>query len=176
MRNVLESHLLKIQLVLSLLIAVSLGVLGYKCGLNQLVDSTLEGNRDTLYGTLASISASLFGFAIAAVSIVLSFIGRERFRRLREASSYPQLWQFFISAIWWLGVSTVASILALIFDKDTSPTYFLSYLMVFLMMFVTLQIATCVWLLQELLYQASRPSRTRPGGRENTSPNLPGSR
>ena len=156
-----------------MLVAAALGIIGYKYGLNPVLDKILEDNRSTLYGTLASVSGSLFGFAIAAVSIVLSFISRARFKRLREAASYPQLWHFFISAIWWLGISTIASILALIFDNDTNPVYIVSYVMVFLMIFIALQVATCVWLLQELLRQASRPSIARSGGRKNTSPNSP---
>lgn len=172
MRNWAENHLLAIEFVSSLIVAVALGIVGYRCGLNDLVDRTLEGTRETLYGTLASIFASLFGFAVAAVSIILSFIDRERFTKLREASSYSQLWGFFISAIWWLGVSTIASVLSLIFDNDTSPSYLFSYVMVFLLVFASLQVATCIWLLQEMLYHASRPSVDRPGGKEHTSPNL----
>lgn len=176
MRNKAENHLLAIEFVASLIVAVALGVVGYRYGLNDLVDRTLEGNRATLYETLASIFASLFGFAVAAVSIILSFIDRERFTKLREASSYSQLWGFFISAIWWLGVSTIASVLSLIFDNDSSPSYVFSYGMVFLVVFSSLQVATCIWLLQEMLYHASRPAVDRLGGREHTSPNLPNKR
>lgn len=173
MRNRIENNLLAIFCLLSLAIAAILDVLGHKYGLNQHVDQLLEGNRVAIYSVLASLSGTLFGFAITAVSIILSFVNRKRFERLRAASSYPQLWEFFMSAIYWLGILTLASVVGLIVDGDTTPLYVFNYFMVFLLVFVMLQITTCLWLLQEMLYQASRPSISRPGGAKHTSPNLP---
>ena len=172
MRNWIENRLLTVYCLLALAIAMGLEVLGYRFGLNDYIDQVLKGNRVAIYGTLASLSGSLFGFAITAVSIIISFVDRERFERLRAASSYPQLWEFFMSAIWWLRVSTLSSVVALILDRGTQPLHFFHYFMVFLLVFVSLQVATCVWLLQEMLYQASRSSISRPGGRKHTSPNL----
>ncbi len=171
MRNWIDKHLLSIEFFVSGVVAVGLAIAGYKYGLNDFVDRSLEGNRATLYGTLASVSGSLFGFAIAAISIALGLVKDERFSGLRQASSYPQLWRFFLSAIWWLGVSTLVAILALILDNDAGPNHALAYLMAFLTLFVSLQMTNCVWILRQMVYQISRPSLARPGGRKHTSPN-----
>ncbi len=173
MRKWIDKHLLSIEFSASFVVTAGLAMAGYRYGLNGLLDESLEGNRATLYGTLASVSGSLFGFAIAAISIALGLVKDERFNGLRKASSYPQLWRFFLSAIWWLGISTLAAILALILDNDKNPNHALGYLMAFLILFVSMQLTNCVWILRQMVYQVSRPPLTRPGGREYTSPNRP---
>jgi hypothetical protein len=132
-------------------------------------NSFLQGNRGAIYGALASIFGSLLGFIITAVSIALGFSSSERLTIVRESQHYQQLWGVFMSATRWLAIATIASIVALIADRDAAPIRVLTYAVWFFALMSTVRIARCIWVLQNIVRIV-----TRPGDRSGSSDNASG--
>ena len=82
--------------------------------------NVLQGNRDAVYGTLASIEGVLLGLVIASVTIVLGFANAPQFAIVRGSQHYATLWKVFTSAIRALGLATIATFIALLLDRDGS--------------------------------------------------------
>jgi hypothetical protein len=123
----------------------------------KLAASLLQGNRGAIYGTLASIFGSLLGFIITAVSIALGFSASERLTIVRESRYYPHLWGVFMSATRWLALATVASIAALVADRDLAPIRGLTYAVWLLAVLSVARIARCLWVLENIVRIATRP-------------------
>ena len=151
-------------------IALVLGVLdviyGYHYGGNHVINGLLSGSREAFYSALASIFASLFGFVIAATSIILGVSGSAHLAVVRESDGYRDLWKTLFSAIRWLGVATLTALCALVLDQDSAPTFWiahavliLSTLVVLLSTLVVLRLWRCVWILQETIKLVARKPR-----------------
>jgi hypothetical protein len=82
----------------------------------------LKGGRGNLYGTLASVAGSLFGFVMAAMSIVIPAVAHPRMRLVRESGQIETLWRVFRQAITWLGLTTALALVAMVVDRDDSPS------------------------------------------------------
>lgn len=156
----------------------SLGVIyGYRYGGNHVIDCLLGDSRETLYNALASIFASLFGFVIAATSIILGVSGNARLAVVRESGSYTDLWKTLFSAIRWLGFATLAALCALVLDRNTDPTFWIAHAVLFLTTIVILRLWRCVWILQETIKLVARKPRsdtvddaTNDGARTESKP------
>lgn len=145
-----EKNFLFYELFLSVLIwTIALGWFWY-IGFSSLLD-LLYNNRSTLYGTLASIFATLLGFSITAISIVLGFISSERFTIVREGKHYSDLWKVFSSSIYSLGAATISSLVALVFDKDNSPYPVLFWVVFFCFIISCFRIWRVVWILEKIV-------------------------
>lgn len=163
---IVEQKFLGIELAVASLFTVALLAYGYLLDGNCLVGQLIGGNRSTVYGTFASIFASLFGFTLAAIAFVIGLSNREaRFSDLRTSERYDTLWKAYMSAIWWLGFATIVSLIGLVADRGESPLFLLVYLMCFTVILVSLRMVNCVLLLGLILEVATEPSKERPGGR-----------
>lgn len=142
------------------LVLGSLGVIyGYRYGGNHVIDGLLGDSREALYNALATIFASLFGFVIAATSIILGVSENERLAVVRESGSYKDLWKTLFSAIRWLGIATLAALCALVLDQDEDPTFWIVHVVLILTIIVILRLWRCVWILQETTKLVSRRPR-----------------
>jgi len=91
-----------------------------------------------------------------------------RMKRVRESSQYPTMWRTFLSATRGLGLLTIAAIAALIVDRDGDRTGALTYAVLFLGSLATAQVATCIWILENVISVLTVPrqassSTTGPG-------------
>lgn len=82
------------------------------------VNAILEGRRGLLYSTLAVVEATLLGFVLATTALVLGFAESPRLELLRDSSQYATLWRTFTASIRAFGLGTVASLAALLLDRD----------------------------------------------------------
>ena len=157
--NFWQRNFLFFEGLIGAIVAVLTIVYGYCLDGNQAIDSILGDNRGTIYSALASIFASLFGFVIAATSIVLGLSGNSRLTLVRESESYRDLWETLFSAIRWLGVATLFALAALIFDRQGSPTLWIVHAIVVLTVLVVVRLWRCVWILQKTINLVTKPSR-----------------
>lgn len=134
-------------------------IYGYRYGGNHVIDGLLGDSRETFYNALASIFASLFGFVIAATSIVLGVSGNARLAVVRESNGYKDLWRTLFSAIKWLGVATLVALSALVLDRQDDPTYWITHAVLILTVLVVLRLWRCVWILQETIKLVTRRPR-----------------
>lgn len=151
-------NFLEVELGVAVLIGVAAAVWGYFFGGNQFIYEVLGDGRGDIYGALASIFGSLFGFAITAVSIVLGFSGSERLAVLRGSPYYDDLWDTFLSTIKWLGFATAVALVALVLDRDEMPMFVLVHAALFATVIVTLRLARSVWILEQVIKALTRIS------------------
>lgn len=151
-------NFLEVELVVAVLVGVASVMWGYFFGGNHLICEVLGEGRGDIYGALASIFGSLFGFAITAASIVLGFSGSERLAVLRESPYYDDLWDTFLSTIKWLGLATAVALVALVLDRSEMPRFFLVHAALFATVIVTLRLARSVWILERVIKALTRTS------------------
>jgi hypothetical protein len=93
----------------------------------------------------------LTGFCIAALSLVIGFSGSPSLKLVRESSHYPTLWKTFAEANRALGLATVMSLLALIFDRDHSPSRLIFFAVVYAALLAALRVGRSIWILEQVV-------------------------
>jgi hypothetical protein len=128
-------------------------------GGDPVIGKLVSGNRSAIYAALASIFGSLLGFGITAVSIVVAAINSDNLAVLRKSRHYPTLWRVFTVGIRYLAFATVASLLALILDRDSSPSWRAFYLCLLASVWAVAGVARSIWVLENIiqLLTASTP-------------------
>lgn len=119
------------------------------------LDRLLEGNRAAVYSAVTSVSGALLGFSITTISIVLSVAGNERMRLISHQPAYKRLWHVFEASIWALGLSTLASLAALVFDRDKTPHHWMLIAASAAGLFALISVGQCVWALQRVIRAVS---------------------
>lgn len=117
----------------------------------------LNDRRDVLYGTAASIGASLLGFVLATTAIVIGYSQSARMRLVRTSPHYPTLWRIFVAAIRALSGLTVIAVAALILDRNDSPANLMVFLLAGIAILAALRLARCIWILEKVISVISRP-------------------
>lgn len=150
-----DKHYLAAQLWLSFLLAIGAWLWLDRWTGWSLLAPILHGNRSAVYGALASIYGSLFGFIIAAVAIVMGHVTTPRFDLVRKSSEFPKLLKTFTAAIWALGLATLAALAALVLDRDQSHQPVVFYLLLFASSLALLRIGTAIRLLEKVIHLAA---------------------
>lgn len=158
-----RTHFLNVELGLAILCGASFVAWANLCGGGAILEDTLKGNRGAVYGALASIFGSLLGFAITAVSIMVSFSTDNRLTVLRESKHYPTLWKVFTATIRTLGLATVVALFGLILDRDNHPINVVLYLTVFASVLAVLRLARCAWVLENVITLVAGLPKARTG-------------
>lgn len=149
-------------LLVAALGAVSIAY-GYRYGGNHVIDVLLGDTRGMLYGSLAAIFASLFGFVIAATSIILGLSNSPRLAVVRESDSYGDLWKLLFSAIRWTGVAALVALGALILDTQDSPTFWVAHAALVVTAMAVVRLWRCVWVLEETIKLVTRKPFPKAG-------------
>ncbi|MFZ7133118.1 MAG: hypothetical protein ACOWWR_12230 [Eubacteriales bacterium] len=119
---------------------------------SNLIDPWLNSIRKDLYVTIASIAGALLGFAITAISIAIAFMNQERFEIIRKSKHHHTLYQVFFAAIKYLAITTVASIIGLIIDRDNNPQHWITYISIAGVLLSVVALVRCVWVLENIVY------------------------
>ena len=152
-------HFLLLELIVSVLAGALFVWWFVRHGGQNVVDPTLDGNRAAVYGALAGIFGSLLGFVITAASIVLGLSGSERLAIIRESDHYDTLWKVFMSATRALAVATVASLAALVIDRDKRPCRVVLFIEVFFVILAVFRLTRCVWALENVIKLVAKPKK-----------------
>lgn len=170
LRRFWSRHFLLLEWASSVIISLSAIVWMERFGGLTIVNDLLDGSRAAIYGALATIFGSLLGFIITAVSIALGFSTSDRLAIVRDSKYYLQLWGVFISATRCLALATVASVVALVGDRDSAPIRWLTYSVLILSVLAVTRIARCIWVLENIVRIVVTPRRaTDKGNRSSTA-------
>ncbi len=123
----------------------------------------LAGNRATVYSTVASISGSLLGFIIAAVSIVIAYSTSNRLSLVSSSGRYPELVRVFFGAIKAFGLATVAALVALIVDRDATPAPVILCLCILAVAWAVSRFLRCISVFETVIRIVTAPSKERSG-------------
>lgn len=142
-------------------------VYGYYYGGNETLEGILGDNRENVYATATSAFTSLFGFVIAATSIIVGVSGKERLTVVWEnEEGWRDLWKTLFSTIRWLGVAALFALMALVLDRYDSPRLWLAHAVLILTMIVIVRLWRSVWVLEEIIKLIVR----RPRGNTSSAP------
>ncbi len=125
------------------------------------LEEWLRDSRGPLYSALSTIFASLLGFTIATVAIVLSFATSPRLEIVRTSRHYATLWRVFKSAIRWLAFATIFALVALAIDSGPIPSLWVLYPLAGISLIVLSRIARCIWVLENVIDLVARPSSAK---------------
>jgi hypothetical protein len=123
----------------------------------------IAGNQGALYGALAAIYGALLGFAITSASIILGYGENPRMLLVRENQRYRTLGNVFRVIIPVLGAATVASLLALLLDKDGSSNPVPRDGVVATTLLAIVGLGRVIWVLDNVIRIVTRPSLARRG-------------
>jgi hypothetical protein len=154
-------HFLGCELVAGLLLAAGAGAIVELTSLGDQLRPRLHGNRAQIYSVAVGAFVSAFGFLLAVATLVANYLTQPKFERLRRMAVYPQLWRTYWSSFLWFGVGTVASVVALVWDRDgeqASPAAMLAVLAATLV--AAFRAARCVWILANIVRVAVPPIPT----------------
>jgi hypothetical protein len=144
-------HFLGMELMLSILGGVVFGIWVKWFGGALTVDHLLTGNKSAVYGTLASISGALLGFAITVLAVIIGYSTNEKFQFLRKTNHYSTLWKVLLSTIKALSAATTVMILGLVLDRESSPHHLiLSFSVLFTLLSLS-RLARCIWVLENVV-------------------------
>lgn len=121
------------------------------------VDEILTHDHGVVYGTLASICASLLGFTIASTSIVLVSASTPRLRIVRNSRHYQVMWSVFRAAIRALALGTVLALVALVVGRDGVLSDPVLFFLVFAVLLSCLRIARTIWVLEKIIAIVAAP-------------------
>jgi hypothetical protein len=125
------------------------------------LDHFLKDHAETLYIVLAPITAAMLGFILAAAAIVVTSAPTERMEILRESDHYSDLWATFRSALRYLGLATLASLVGLVVS-GTSPSRSIFYVVAGLSGLAALRTARCIWAMNWVIHIFTGPPRAKP--------------
>jgi hypothetical protein len=147
-----RKHFLPIEAVVAFAATLALGlVLRYSPGADATARDLLEDNRPAVYGSLSAIWGSLLGFGIAALSIAMAFSQDPRMAVVRRTPYYATMWQVFTKNIFAMSLATLAALLALVVDKNKSPSTVLMVLVAGSSLLASFRLANCIWVLEKLV-------------------------
>ena len=159
-----REHFLVAEIGLAILVALGFMLWVENFHGSVVVEVMLRQNRGAIYGTMATIFGSLLGFVITTVSVILSFSASDRLAIVRESKHYTMLWKVFVSAIKVLGLTTLAALVGLLLDRDTTPNRLVFHAFVFLALLAALRLARCVWVLENVIAIVAAPPKGKSGG------------
>lgn len=152
--NHYEKRFLSYDLLLTIIVNVGLTVAGYWWD-KYIIARTISDLRVAIYSTIAATSGALLGFAVAGLSILLGIaMGSSDYpalRLLRQSKHYKYVYGTFLSTSKYLGFLTLASIVALILDRDSRPLWWMPCLIIWSGSICVLRLARCIWVLRNIV-------------------------
>jgi hypothetical protein len=128
-------------------------------------DGVLDGIRTTLYPLLASISGTLLALVFAAQTVLLGLASSERLAVVTKSGRYADLTKVFAEAVRSLGIATIAAVLALLFDRDTSPSPIWVCVVLNAEVWVVADVIRCLFVFDKVRLLVVSPSKARSGGK-----------
>ena len=151
-----EAHFFILEFVLAVVIGLGFVVWSEAFDKRQFLFMLTLDNRESIYGTLASLFGSMLGFSITAVSIVLGYVANDKMAIVRKSKKYNELWEVFKSAIRILGASTIMALFGLFFDKSGTTNLLIFYVNIVFSVLSLFRVARCVWVLENIIAIVTR--------------------
>ena len=83
--------------------------------------SYLAGQRSGIYSILLAVEATLLGFVVAVLTIVLGYAQASRFEIVRRSRHWSALFRSYTRAMRWTAYATLSSLVGLLADRDSNP-------------------------------------------------------
>jgi hypothetical protein len=127
------------------------------------VDQFVAKHGSLLYTVAAPIAAAMLGFILAAAAIIVTAAPDERMVLLRTSAHYSDLWDCFLSAMRFLGIGTVATLVGLVVTNPAAGRI-VFFSVAALSTLAALRVARCVWALDWIIRIFTGPPLERAAG------------
>lgn len=117
----------------------------------------VDGRRGEIYAALISLQATLLGFVLASLTIVLGYISNSNFALVRESGHFRTLFTIFIAGTRTTALGTSVSLMALLFDTESDPAPYLAASVTALAVIASTRIARVLWVTRLVVLIAIRP-------------------
>jgi hypothetical protein len=151
MANAWRRHFLQFELAVVACCTALLTMWTVTYGGQGAMRELMDGRRATIYGTIAGIEASLLGFTIATAAIVLGFTQNQRFELLRRSRHYSTLWNTFTSGIRALACAALATLVALVVDRERHPSTPAMLVCIGFLLLSAVRVARIIWVLERII-------------------------
>jgi|GEM_PF-1228028 len=157
-----QTHFLTTEWLASVLVGLGFWQIQERVWGRPVLIAFLDGNHQALYSTLATVSATLMGFVLAALTVILSYSTLPKFAELSKNDGWGTIFRTYFQASFFLFVETLLGFLGLVYDTDQSPRVTITYLVIGVAVFCAFRFARCVWILTMMTAIVTRPDPPKP--------------
>jgi hypothetical protein len=125
--------------------------------------SYLADQRSGLYTTLLAVEATLLGFIVAVLTIVLGYAQASRFEIVRRSRHWIPLFESYTRAMRWSAYATVLFLIGLLVDRDSSPHPVVTALCTAGLLMSVGVLARMLWITERVVWVVITPAGRKPG-------------
>ena len=125
--------------------------------------SYLTDQRSGLYTTLLAVEATLLGFIVAVLTIVLGYAQASRFEIVRRSRHWIPLFESYTRAMRWSAYATVLFLIGLLVDRDSSPQPVVTALCTAGLLMSVGVLARMLWITERVVWVVITPAGRKPG-------------
>jgi uncharacterized membrane protein len=152
-----KKHFLLFEFAIAVLLGLVFLCWALLYGGDAVLRAVMKNRYGAIYGTLTSVFASMLGFMMATVSIIIGFMSSDKLAVVRRSRHYLTLWRIFVQAIWFLFISTLYAFLCLVLNPDGSTCAWMVYPLVPMTVLVALRLARGIWVLEKVIGLIGKP-------------------
>jgi hypothetical protein len=125
--------------------------------------SYLANQRGGLYTTLLTVEATLLGFIVAILAIVLGYAQASRFEIVRRSRHWTGLFSAYTRAVRWSACATALFLVGLLGDRDSSPHPVVAALCMAGLLMSAAALAWMLWVTERVVWVVVTPAGRKPG-------------
>jgi len=125
--------------------------------------SYLANQRGGLYTTLLTVEATLLGFIVAVLAIVLGYAQASRFEIVRRSRHWTSLFRSYTRAVRWTAYATALFLVGLLGDRDSSPHPVVTALCLAGLLMSAAALARMLWVTERVVWVVVTPGARKPG-------------
>jgi hypothetical protein len=125
--------------------------------------SYLANQRGGLYTTLLTVEATLLGFIVAVLAIVLGYAQASRFEIVRRSPHWTSLFESYTRAMRWSAYATALFLIGLLGDRDTRPHPVITALCMAGLLMSAAVLARMLWVTERVVWVVVTPGSRKPG-------------
>lgn len=127
------------------------------------INATLEERRNGIYPTIIGVEGTILGFVLAALTIVLGYSQKGRFKLLHASRHWRAVFLSYTNTLRWTSVAIIVAILALIFDQDRSPSPRFAILFCWSVIFTSYFVGRMLWVTEQIVNLIVNQRQREPG-------------
>jgi len=147
LRNQYELHFLRNELIVSVVIWLAI-IVANQYLLNGVISNNIPQYHNDAYPLIATIGGTLLGYILTGLSIIILLPVSNKIDELKKGGHYKTISRTYISAIIWLSLLTLFTILGVVVNGSLST--YLFYIILLLVIVSIWRMARSVWILYRI--------------------------
>jgi hypothetical protein len=152
-----------VELIIFVILSVVLWRVDAIHAVHRHLYSYLANQRGGLYTTLLTVEATLLGFVVAILTIVLGYAQASRFEVVRKSPYWTALFESYTRAVRWTAYATALFLIGLLVDRDSSPHFSMTALCTAGLLMSAAVLARMLWVTERVVWVVVTPAARKPG-------------